>query len=312
VFDALGRSAAWSYTNAAGLYEIVGLPPDSYFVRADRVRPHLGVVFDGTPCYDSGCDPTTGTPVPVALGATTTGINLTMPRGGSVSGTVLEEASGAPVANASITILDGGGGPHEFAETNMLGSYTVSGLVPGEVFVSVTNAGAYWPERYDDVPCPSVYWCGILPGGTPVPVPLGGAVTGIDFALSTVSAAAAGLHTIDPCRAVDTRGADGPALAAGTERIFNGAVYAGSCQGFYGARAVSVNVTVVGADAPGNVRLYAAGGPIPATSTVNYPAGVTRASNAVIPMNANGQLAVYVAQASGHVHLIIDITGYFE
>ena len=69
---------------------------------------------------------------------------------------------------------------------------------------------------------------------------------------------------------------------------------------------------MVGADAPGNVRLYAAGGPIPVTSTLNYSAGVTRANNAVIPLNAEGRLAVYVGQASGHVHLIIDISGYFE
>jgi hypothetical protein len=312
VFDAQGRSAAWSYADAAGLYEVVGLPPGSYFVRADPTWPYLDEVFDDVPCYDGGCDPTTGTPVPVALGTTTTGIDLSVPRGGSVSGTVVDETSGVPVADAYVTILDANGGWLGSALTNVLGSYAVSGLVPGNVFVTVTNAGPYWPELYDGVPCPDPFWCSVLPGGTPVPVPLGGAVAGIDFALGTVSAAASEFFTVDPCRAVDTRGADGPALAAGTERVFNVTGYAGSCMGLYGARAVSLNVAVVGADAPGNVRLYAAGSPVPATSTLNYAAGVTRSNNAVVSLNAEGQLAVYVGQASGQVHLIIDIYGDFE
>jgi hypothetical protein len=311
VFDALGRSAAWSHADPAGLYEVVGLPPGSYFVTADPAWPHLGELFDDVPCYDGGCDPITGTPVPVALGATTAGVNLAVPRGGSVSGTVVDETSGAPVTHASVTILDASGGWLGSAPTDVLGSYTLTGLVPGDAFVRVTNAGPYWPELYDGVPCPPD-WCGVVPGATPVPVPLGGAVTDIDFTLGTVSAAATDFFTVDPCRAVDTRGADGPALDAATERVFNVTGYAGSCVGLYGARAVALNVAAVGADAPGNVRLYAAGGPIPATSTLNYTAGATRSNNAVVSLNAEGRLAVYVAQASGHVHLIIDIYGYFE
>jgi carboxypeptidase family protein len=233
-----------------------------------------------------------------------------VPRGGSISGTVVDETSGAPI-HASITILDADGGWRGSAWTDVLGSYTVSGLVPGNMFVSVANTGPYWPELYDNVPCPVPYLCGVLPyDGTPVPVPLGGTVAGIDFALGTVSAVASGFYTVDPCRAVDTRGPDGPALAAGTERVF---YLTGSCLGFSAApRAVSLNVTVVGADAPGNVRLYAAGGPTPATSTLNYAAGVTRSNNAVVPLNAQGQVAVHVGQASGQAHLIIDVNGYFE
>lgn len=315
VFDAPGRQAAWSHADATGRYEVVGLPAGSYFVRADPVRPYLAEVFDGVPCYGGGCDPTTGTPVPVALGATTAGIDLAVPRGGFVSGTVVDETSGAPVASASVTIQDGSGGWLGSTATDALGSYAFSGLAPGDVFVNVSSTGPYWPEVYDDVPCASPFWCGVSDGGTPVPVPLGGAVTGIDFVLSTVSSAATGFFTVVPCPAVDTRdidGPDGPALVAGAERVFNLTSYARSCPAPYGARAVSLNVTVVGADVPGNVRLYAATGPIPGTSTLNYPAGVARANNAVIPLNARGELAVYVSQDSGRVHLIIDITGYFE
>jgi hypothetical protein len=291
------------------LYEVVGLPPGTYFVQAEPDAPYLAEVFDGVPCFDWSCEVTSGTPVTVTLGAPTTGIDLALPRGGSVSGTVVEETTGAPIPGASIAILDANGGWRDSASTNALGSYTVSGLAPGNLLVVATNTGPFWPELYDDVPCPTPYSCSVPDGGTPVPLSLGGAVTGVDFMLGTISSAASGFFTVEPCRAVDTRGPDGPALAAGTERVFN---LTGSCSGLYGARAVSLNVTVVGADAPGNLRLYAAGGSMPTTSTVNYAAGVTRANNAVIALNAQGGLAVYVGQASGSVHLVVDVNGYFQ
>ena len=47
------------------------------------------------------------------------------------------------------------------------------------------------------------------------------------------------------------------------------------------------------------------------TSSINYSAGQIRGNNAVIPLNA-GQMAAVANQASGTVHLIIDVNGYFQ
>jgi hypothetical protein len=77
------------------------------------------------------------------------------------------------------------------------------------------------------------------------------------------------------------------------------------------ARAVSVNVTVTGPTSAGNLRLFPAGGPEPLASTLNYAAGLTRANNAIVGLRA-GELSLRVGQASGTVHVIVDVNGYFE
>jgi hypothetical protein len=119
-------------------------------------------------------------------------------------------------------------------------------------------------------------------------------------------------RTLPPCRAADTRqpGLGGPTpVAAGADRVFT---LAGACGIPASAKAVSLNVTVTQPMAAGNVRVYAAGAPLPQVSTVNYSAAQTRANNAIATLNAQGQVAVHCAQASGTVHVIVDVNGYFE
>lgn len=120
-------------------------------------------------------------------------------------------------------------------------------------------------------------------------------------------------HTVDPCRMADTRGRDGslggPALVAGVDRNFK---IAGTCGIPPTATAISANIAVVGSTAPGNLRLHAAGTPVPPVSTINYAAGQTRSNNAVAPLSPSGRLAVFVAQSSGSVHFVLDVNGYFE
>jgi hypothetical protein len=78
------------------------------------------------------------------------------------------------------------------------------------------------------------------------------------------------------------------------------------------ARAVAVNVTVTQPSAIGDLRLYPTGGAAPLASTINFRAGQTRANNAILPVSANGDLAVQVAMPSGSVHVLIDVFGYFQ
>jgi hypothetical protein len=138
-----------------------------------------------------------------------------------------------------------------------------------------------------------------------------------EFRLVTVSVPAdqaLGFHALTPCRLMDTRdlGAPvgGPALTAQTERTF---LAAGHCGIPPGARAVSFNVTVTQAGAPGNLRLYPAGTPLPTVSTVNYRVGQTRGNNGLARLDAAGQLAAYAAQSPGTtLHVVMDVNGYFE
>lgn len=117
-------------------------------------------------------------------------------------------------------------------------------------------------------------------------------------------------HTVAPCRVVDTRdaGTGGPSLVAGASRAF---AVSGSCGIPASAKAVSVNVTVVGPTEAGDLRLYPAGTTPPLASTINYSAGQVRANNAVIRVSATG-IEVLVDQATGTVDFILDVNGYFE
>ncbi|HWM93628.1 MAG TPA: glycoside hydrolase family 16 protein [Thermoanaerobaculia bacterium] len=121
------------------------------------------------------------------------------------------------------------------------------------------------------------------------------------------------LHTVTPCRMVDTRLATsrfgGPALVAGTTRLFR---VTGACPIPPTARAVSLNITVTQPDTGGNLLVYPAAFGAPLTSSINYSAGQTRSNNAILAVGDFEHLAVRCAQAAGNVHLIVDVNGYFE
>lgn len=131
-----------------------------------------------------------------------------------------------------------------------------------------------------------------------------------------VSAAspAAGLHTLTPCRVVDTRSASGPyggpALAPGAERVF---VVAGRCGVPAGATAVSVNLTVTQPAAAGSFRAFPGDGTPSAASALAFDAGRTRANNAILMLSSSGSGTVTVKNDStGTAHVLIDVNGYLQ
>jgi Leucine-rich repeat (LRR) protein len=118
-------------------------------------------------------------------------------------------------------------------------------------------------------------------------------------------------YTVEPCRAYDSREASlgGPApLAAGTE---TNVMLAGTCGIPPGASAVSLNVTTTQQTWMGHLRLYPRGAVRPNASTLNYVAMQNRANNAIVPLGPSGELTVYVGQAEGTTHVVIDVNGYY-
>ncbi len=119
--------------------------------------------------------------------------------------------------------------------------------------------------------------------------------------------------TVVPCRVVDTRGGAplGPPVMTGQEtRTF---AVGGNCGIPATAKAISINVTVTQPTATGNIRLFAAGQPVPTVSTINYSLGQTRGNNAIVPLDATGAMAAFIGQGVGTtVHLIVDVNGYFQ
>jgi glucose/arabinose dehydrogenase len=117
--------------------------------------------------------------------------------------------------------------------------------------------------------------------------------------------------TVTPCRAVDTRGANGPALAAGATRPFT---LTGVCGVPADAKAVAVNVAVVPSLSPpaAGYLSFRRGDEIgTGASLVNFTNGLIRSSDAILPLGAAGDVKV-LCGASGPVHLVIDIVGYFN
>lgn len=118
-------------------------------------------------------------------------------------------------------------------------------------------------------------------------------------------------YTVTPCRVADTRDpagpSGGPALSPGEDRRFP---IGGRC-GIPGtARAVALNVTVAGPTAQGSLRIYP-GSVLPAASVVNYRGGQVRSNNSIVGLSGGG-LTVRADQATGSVHVLMDVTGYFD
>ena len=121
------------------------------------------------------------------------------------------------------------------------------------------------------------------------------------------------LSTLPPCRLLDTRlAADGPALVSGVTETLT---VAGRCGVPPTATAIAVNVTVTQPTGSGHLVFHAGGQPPGLTSTINFGAGQTRANNAILTLAANGDGTLAVTPAvsgNGTVHVIVDVSGFFE
>ena len=123
-------------------------------------------------------------------------------------------------------------------------------------------------------------------------------------------------YTITPCRLVDTRNANGP---SGGPNLLPNAGRAFPVTGVCGipvtATAVVVNAVSVLPAETGDLRLYAAGDPLPVSSALNYKPANTRANNAVVPLGTGGQLAVFCDAPAGSTNpemFVLDVYGYFQ
>jgi Lecithin:cholesterol acyltransferase/Carboxypeptidase regulatory-like domain/Bacterial TSP3 repeat len=119
-----------------------------------------------------------------------------------------------------------------------------------------------------------------------------------------------GFFTLTPCRLVDTRLTS--ALLSGVDQQFG---LIDACGVPSTARALSVNITVVGATGSGYINLSPVKSIQASTSNVNFNAGQTRANSAIIalaPDSSGTSVAhAFVSGSSGQVDLIIDVNGYF-
>ncbi len=104
-------------------------------------RPGCGSDLLWTPVYAGGSlVPDGGSVVSVAAGRTTSGVDISVPRGGSISGLVTAASSVAPPSGVCVVAVprSSTGLASSFASTAN-GSYTISGLAPGKYRVGFAS-----------------------------------------------------------------------------------------------------------------------------------------------------------------------------
>ena len=144
------------------------------------------------PCGTAQC----GVAILVVPGQTITGFDFVLEPGARVRGRVTDSATGSPLANVTVTLLDTAGVAKLSTKTDASGEYGIPAAdsAPGSLGYSLVNwipTGTYYlktsgstrhtDELYDNVSCPGT--CSIS-AGTPVSLVEGQTRSGIDFALT--------------------------------------------------------------------------------------------------------------------------------
>ena len=181
VSDSAGQYVTDATTDGSGVYTITGLlTSGTYYARTANSRDYIDELYDDIPCA-AGCTVTSGTPIGVTVGATTTGIDFALGRAGQVTGTVMDAVTGQPLANMYVNLFGSGGGYLTFAQTDAFGAYTFSRVLNSGTYYARGGGQGYLAELYDDIPCAT--GCTVT-SGTPISVTVGATTTGIDFRLS--------------------------------------------------------------------------------------------------------------------------------
>jgi hypothetical protein len=126
---------------------------------------------------------------------------------------------------------------------------------------------------------------------------------------------------LTPCRVIDTRNAvgpqGGPALAANTVRSFT-IIGINGCGVPNTAQAAAINITAIQATDNGDLRVFPYLAPVPLASVINFStADFALANGAIIPLANSGGIDISVQTdmppaSTGHVHFVVDVTGYFQ
>jgi hypothetical protein len=135
------------------------------------------------------------------------------------------------------------------------------------------------------------------------------------IAACTQAPAATDFHPLPPCRLLDTRNAPGafggPALSAFQRREIAAADVCGVPRN---ARALAVNVAVTGAQGSGSLQIFPANlRHAPPTAFLPFGPGQTRANNGILMLSGEGDGRFAAVNGSpGNLHVIVDVSGYFQ
>lgn len=310
--DGTGGSRA-ATTDADGTYTVRGLQTGDATVRFDS--PPVSPAYRSE-YFDDTTEAYNGTPVAVVLGQPTNHIDAALSRYATIRGSITDAVSGATLPG-SIEVLDSTG---EYVDSvlRLDDTYEVD-VLPGTYSVRAASR-----TRLGRVPA---YWngAGTFADSTPITVAAGETVSDIDFALG-LPPAPTFVALASPQRLLDSRHAAGAAdlglleQASGSighdldARFVAGVAQRFVVTGVGGVPAdpggMALNVVAVNPAKKGYLTMYpcaAVDDSVPATSTLNFAAGVTAANAAIIDPDANGGLCIVASQS---VDVVLDVTGY--
>jgi hypothetical protein len=190
IYDALGTWRAESYSNLLGEYLTGGLEPGTYFAVTRSDGDYFDEIYDDLPCVYP-CSPTGGTPIAVALGSTTTGIDFVLRRMGRIVGTVTDESSGDPLSYSWVYAYNASGNSIAYASAYS-GAYELR--LPAGTYTLIAYHSGHQMELHQDIPCPGGPPAGCDPTtGTAVTVAFDSPATVVDFALTRLGSIAGSL-----------------------------------------------------------------------------------------------------------------------
>ena len=122
---------------------------------------------------------------------------------------------------------------------------------------------------------------------------------------------------LPPCRVVDTRLATGPLGAPALQALGSPAnprrfAVPNVCGIPANAVSISANLTVTNVAAFGELVVYPIGVSLPATSSLSFRPGKTRANNALVYLSATGGIFAVFNNCTAPVDFVLDVNGYFQ
>jgi len=182
-----------AHTDESGFYTITALQPGNYRVVIWGDEVYLPQFFDHKFNYDEA------DMIPVVSGQTTEYTNFDIILGGTISGMVYETNGGAPIAGVHVDACSMDDTFCNGAETNELGEYTITGLLPDKTYrVFVWGQSGWSNEIYEE----TIWWdqATLIPiGATNINFTLepGGSISGVVTDIDGVPLANIGVDIMD-------------------------------------------------------------------------------------------------------------------
>ncbi|HPK70420.1 MAG TPA: carboxypeptidase regulatory-like domain-containing protein [Vicinamibacterales bacterium] len=184
VLDSAGGVVASETTGTGGAYLATGLPAGTYYVKTYNTLGYIDEVYDNLPCDGGVCpDVTGGTGVAIAGTGTTPGVDFALELAGSISGSVWDDETSAPLAGVSVFVYNAAGIQVGVGYTNASGAYAVGGLAGGTYYARTGNSYGFVDELFGFQPCPMGV-CPPVTSGDAIEVTAGATTRGISFWLS--------------------------------------------------------------------------------------------------------------------------------